>query len=275
MIVDSNSSNLYIGGQFTTMNDGFNQYNTNYNAVYNIVSATLKNFGNNSNNGLNGIPNVFTVDTNQNILYIGGKFTKASDANRVNVFSPNFVAYDISNNVWLDIDTPTWGGVNGEVLDMKFDGNTGLIYVAGSFTNVFDSSNGNLSVNYLAVYNTITKKWGRLGSPDASNNGTNGIVRKIAFDDRNNKLYAGGDFTSVYDSSNNALSIRYIASFNLSTNTWSRFGSARYNDVNANVTSMNYSNQSNELFVFGNFTTVTAINPLNTYSIEKFATFYF
>jgi hypothetical protein len=256
------------------MNDGFNQYNTNYNSVYNIAAASFKTFGDNNNNGLNGVPNVFVVDTNRNILYIGGKFTKASDANRANVFSPNFVAYDISSNVWLDIDTPAWGGVNAEVLDMKFDGNTGLIYVAGLFTNVFDSSNSNLSVNYMAVYNTNTKRWGRLGA-DSSNNGTNGIVRRIAFDDRNNKLHIGGDFTTVYDGSNGALIIRYIASLNFSTNTWSRFGSSRYNDLNANVTSMNYSNQSNELFVFGNFSTVTAINPLNTYSIEKFATFYF
>ena len=275
MILDSNNTNLYIGGQFTTMNDGFNEYNTNYNAVYNVSSTGLRLLGDFSNNGLNGIPNVFTMDTNRNILYIGGKFTKASDSSRINVFSPNFVAYDISNNIWLDIDTPSWGGVNGEVFDMIFDGNTGLIYVAGLFTNVYDSSNTNMKVNYMAVYNTNTKKWGRLGSPDASNNGTNGIIRKIAFDDRNNKLYVGGDFTTVYDSVNNTLNIRYIASLSLSTNTWSRFGSSRYNDLNANVVSINYSNISNDLFVFGNFTNVTSITPLNTYSIEKFATFYF
>jgi hypothetical protein len=275
MVLDSTGSNLYIGGQFNTMTDNFAQYNTNYNTVYNISTTSLKPLGDFSYNGLNGIPNVFDMDTNRNILYIGGKFTKESDRTRKNVFSPNFVAYDISNNVWLDIDTPTWGGVNGEVLDMKFDGNSGILYVAGSFTNVFDTSSTSLSANYLAVYNTNTKKWGRLGSTDAINNGTNGIVRRIAFDDVNNRLHIGGDFTTVYDSSNNALSIRYIASLNFSTNTWLRLGSSRYNDLNANVVSMNYSNVLNDLYVFGNFTNVTNINPLKTYNIENFATYYF
>ena len=275
MIVDSTSSNLYIGGQFTSMNDGFAQYGTNYNAVYNISSRGLRVMGDFSYNGLNGIPNVFAMNTDKNILYMGGKFTKASDRTRVNAFSPNIAAYDISNNIWLDIDNPTWGGVNGEVLDMIYDGNSGILYVAGAFGSVSDSSNTCLGANYLAVYNTNTKKWGRLGSPDLSNNGTNGIIRRIAFDDRNNKLYVGGDFTTVYDSSNNALNIRYIASLNFSTNTWSRFGNARYNDLNSNVVSMNYSNTFNDLFVFGNFTNVTNLNPLNTYVIDKFATFYF
>jgi hypothetical protein len=274
MILDSTNSNLYIGGQFTRMTDNFAQYNTNNNTVYNISTTTLKPLGDFSYNGLNGIPNVFDMDTNNNILYVGGKFTIASDRTRMNVFSPNIIAYDISNNIWIDIDNPIWGGVNAEVLDMVFDGNTGLLYVVGLFTNVFDTSNTNMRVNYMAVYNTNTKRWGRLGS-DSSNNGTNGIVRRIAFDDINNKLHVGGDFTTVYDSSNNALSIRFIASLNFSTNTWSRFGSSRYDSLNANVTSMNYSNQSNELFVFGNFTTVTSVNPLNTYTIEKFATYYF
>ena len=275
MIVDSTNSNLYIGGQFTTMTDNFAQYNTNYNAVYNISNTGLKPLGDISYNGLNGIPNVFAMDTNNNILYVGGKFTKASDRTRMNVFSPNFVAYDISNNVWLDIDTPTWGGVNAEVLDMTMDSNTGLLYVVGLFTNVFDNSSTSMRVNYMAVYNTITKKWGRLGSSDASNNGTNGIIRSIVFDDVNNRVHIGGDFTTVYDSSNNALNIRYIASLNLAENTWLRLGSSRYNELNSIVNSLDYSNITNDLFVFGNFTTVTNTNPLNTYTIEKFATYYF
>jgi hypothetical protein len=62
---------------------------------------------------------------------------------------------------------------------------------------------------------------------------------------------------------------------NFSTNTWLRLGSARYADLNANVVSMNYSNVLNDLYVFGNFTNVTSLNPLKTYNIENFATYYF
>ena len=79
----------------------------------------------------------------------------------------------------------------------------------------------------------------------------------------------------VYDSSNNSLNIRYIASLSLANNRWLRFGNSRYNELNSTVNSLDYSNITNDLFVFGNFTTVTNINPLNTYTIEKFATYYF
>jgi hypothetical protein len=275
MILDSTNTKLYIGGQFTTMTDNLVLYNTNNNGVYDLISNRFNPLGDISFNGLNGIPNVFAMDIYKNILYVAGRFTKASDRTRSNIQCSNIVAYDISNNIWMDIDTPAWGGVNGEVLDMIMDSNSGLLYVVGAFTRVFDSSNTSFNANYMAVYNTINKKWGRLGSTDASNNGTNGIIRKIAFDSENYKLHVGGDFTTVYDISNNALNIRYIGTINTSTNRWSRFDNSRYSALNSNVNTLNYNNLTNDLFVFGNFTTVTNINPLNTYTIERFGTYYF
>jgi hypothetical protein len=277
LAIDSSSTKLFIGGNFTRMSDhSGNGYSVNDLAIWNINSKTLSAMGSFNLNGLNFYPNIFAMDTNNNVLYMGGNFTAAYNAvnSSSSIFAMYVIGYDIINNKWIQLGNEVWNGVNGEVTGLTIDTNNSILYVGGNYTRVFDSSNGYQGANYIAAYNITTKTWGRLGS--STSNGTNVAPNTIAFASTNNRLYVGGNFASVFDSSNTTLLVKYMAQWNTTNSRWSRIGAnTTYNGVNGIVNILQYNSSSKYLLTVGSFSIVNDSVTSKTREIANYATFKF
>jgi hypothetical protein len=84
-------------------------------------------------------------------------------------------------------------GTNGQVNTIESD-NYNNIYVGGDFTRVSDSSQIDISSNYLSIWNGT--KWNAIKR--SSDNGPNNIVNAIGVSESN--VYIGGSFNQVTDS---------------------------------------------------------------------------
>jgi hypothetical protein len=273
---DSSFTKLFLGGTFSRMSDNCgNSYTVNDGAIWNTNSQTLSAMGAFNLNGLNFYPNVFAMDTYNNVLYMGGNFTTAyDDANSSSsIFAMYVIGYDITNNKWIQLGNEAFNGVTGEVTSLAYDQTNYILYVSGNYTRMFDGTNGRQSVNYIAAYNVYSKKWGRLGS--STYNGTSVAPNSIAFNG-NNRLYVGGNFTSVYDSSNSTLTVKYMAAWNTTNSTWSRIGAnATYNGVDASVNILQYNGASNYLLTVGNFSNINDSVNTKVRQIPHYATYKF
>jgi hypothetical protein len=275
--IDSSYTKLFLGGTFSRMSDNCgNSYTVNDGAIWNINSQTLSAMGSFNLNGLNFYPNVFAMDTINNVLYMGGNFTTAyDDANSSSsIFAMYVIGYDITNNKWIQLGNEAFNGVTGEVTGLSIDTTNSILYVSGNYTRMFDGTNGLQSVNYIAAYNINSKTWGRLGS--STYNGTSIAPNSIAFNSSNSKLYVGGNFTSVYDSSNSTLTVKYIAAWDTTNSAWSRLGAnTTYNGVDASINILQYNSSSNYLLTVGNFSNIndsvnTKIRQIPNYATYKF-----
>ena len=276
LAIDSSFTKLFLGGNFSRMSDSCgNSYNLNDAAIWNINSQTLSAMGAFNLNGLNFYPNVFAMDTYNNVLYMGGNFTTAYDASNSSssIFAMYVIGYDITNNKWIQVGNEAFNGVTGEVTSLVFDQENYILYVSGNYIRMFDGTNGLQSVNYIAAYNVYSKTWGRLGS--STYNGTNAVVNNIAFNG-SSKLYVGGNFTSVYDSSNTTLTVKYMAAWDTTTSRWSRIGAnATYNGVDASVNILQYNGASNYLLTVGNFSNINDSVNTKVRQIPHYATYKF
>lgn len=117
------------------------------------------------------------------------------------------------------------GGVNGAINSIVVDTTSQVVYVGGSFTQ---TGNGT-GCNHIAAWvNGITGwNWTMIG------NGLDGVVQTLLL--YNNKLYAGGDFTS------------HIAMYDITNNQWQSIGS-----LDSTVRSITVYN--GEVFAGGDFT---------------------
>jgi len=274
--IDSSFTKLFLGGTFSRMSDNCgNSYTVNNGAIWNINSQSLSAIGSFNLNGLNFYPNTFAMDTYNNVVYMGGNFTTAYDASNSSssIFAMYVIGYDITNNKWIQLGNEAFNGVTGEVTSLAFDQENYILYVSGNYNRMFDGTNGLQSVNYIAAYNVYSKTWGRLGS--STYNGTNIAPNSIAFNSSNN-LYVGGNFTSVYDSSNATLTVKYMATWNITNSTWSRIGAnSTYNGVDASINILQYNSSSNYLLTVGNFSNIndsvnTKVRQVSTYATYKF-----
>jgi hypothetical protein len=92
---------LYIGGDFTTVNDPYNgTINANRLAVFNTATNRFNNLSTNNSNGVDATVNAIVIDESNNLLYVGGKFVSSSytiDSTITSLVVNNIAAFDISN----------------------------------------------------------------------------------------------------------------------------------------------------------------------------------
>jgi hypothetical protein len=125
---DTQNQILYVGGNFTTVTDNNDiTIDASYIASWSITKQRWRSFGKNKQNGLNAACNAVTIDVNNQVVYIGGNFTKMSDAFQIDQ-SANYVAK------W-NISTQTWSKLGAT--DVSY--NNGLNRLCR--TLVYDSSN--------------------------------------------------------------------------------------------------------------------------------------
>jgi hypothetical protein len=182
------NSEIYVGGNFDTLNGTACKYIAKYDGN-NIISLPVS---------FTGVINTFFVINNE--LYAGGHFDS------VNTYhSPGIAKYDGTN----------WTSVGGGIDDTYYATNVyniaeynGRLYACGRFTT--DNVNPNNGINDLSVFNGTS--WEKVPGYTQPINGSNYIMCVYK-----NKLYIGGEFTKADGALGN-----YIISWN--DTVWSDVG---------------------------------------------------
>jgi hypothetical protein len=220
-LVCDTSNNIYVGGQFTTLNGT----TTNYVAFISSNSSILSLGG-----GLDASVNVLILDSSNNV-YVGGNFRNASG------LSANYIAkWNTGTNTWSSLGT----GLNGSITSLTFDGSYSNLYAGGTFTNA-----SGINANYVAKWNLASQTWSTV-SPFFA--GTNGNVNGLIIDSSNN-FYATGNFTSAFGiTANNIVSANIAIPYTLANGTWQNLGGGLDASVNVLI-----SDSSNNLYAGGSF----------------------
>ncbi|MEJ5261861.1 MAG: T9SS type A sorting domain-containing protein [Ignavibacterium sp.] len=188
-----------------------------------------------TNNGVSGNVTPISVSSIAVLgdnVFVGGNFTKAG------VVDANYVArYNLSTDTWSSLGT---GISNGAAIPKIFSivlaGNN--LIVGGQFNQA-----GSVQVNNIARYDLATETWHSLGT--GSNNGTFGEVYALAASE--NSVFVGGAFIFA-----GGQPIRYLARYDLATDSWSSLSAGTNNAVGGIVHALAVS--GNKLFVGGIFT---------------------
>jgi trimeric autotransporter adhesin len=293
-------SDLYIGGSFTGVGNNLTsnniaKYNTTINPPSNLGWSSITNGTNN---------NIYSLNTKNELLFIGGQFSLAN-----NVFSQNIVFYNTITEQWSILSNELDGAIISIININNF------LYIGGSFQfnnivkyEIPDPDDANYiplgdginngfggfppSVRTLSIYNSpllfVGGSFGQAGNKTAFNisnysienqppsnegwsilgtNNSNNGTNNIIYSSKviGNFIYIGGDFSRVNTStSSGGTAASRIARYNINTNVWSELGTGLNNDV------LVLANINNILFVGGIFTNAngTTRNRITRYNTE-------
>ncbi len=250
MSKEAGVSRAYIGGDFTYVGP----VTGNASAV--IVAGANFPVITPSFNG----PVHTTIAADNEGWYVGGNFSSVTDKDGVVHARNNLAQIDGKGNVMA------WHpDLNGAVRALVYDGLNNRLYVGGDFTQVnvaADTQNR----DYLAAFDTTVD----LDSDTNWNPDLNGIVRALALDSANDRLYVGGDFTRVNVAGANLLRNRIVefdvAALVDSPTIWNP-------DVNNTVRALAFDLLNNRLYAGGDFTQVNvAADPQTRNRLAVFDT---
>ena len=211
-IVILDSTNIYVGGNFTSVNDSAVK-NARRIAKYNGTSWSL--LGNNGIYTISGIADgtvyTFAYDSISNELYVGGNFINMLYDTKT-ISSYNIGVLNITASMWTTMGT---NGQITKVIKDPYDSNS--VYVGGLFSVVYDKT-GIKFANNIAKYNLITSTWSLLGTP--TNNGLDGGVSSMMI--INNDMYISGSFQFITNPVTQWANC--IIKYNLILSTWSLLG---------------------------------------------------
>jgi hypothetical protein len=134
--MDVERNRLYIGGTFSKIF----QNNAKYHSIYDISSSTFKIYS--KNYGTNGTINAYALDTSNNVLYVGGNFTKVTDNLGITTNANNIAAWDIKKQRWLifgnagNLSGLNTNGFNAACNTITIDQSNQEVYMGGLFTNI-------------------------------------------------------------------------------------------------------------------------------------------
>jgi hypothetical protein len=188
-------------------------------------------------------------------LYVGGNFTTVGDASASGISTNNVAYWNISTSRWAQLGgtTTATNGLNLECRTLTYDTSNTQLYVGGDFTVVRDSRSLDISANKIAIWKPSQSKWYGFGT--LGQNGTNGQILAYVYDSCKNVIYAGGTFTTVYDSSNiTGLSANRVAKWDFGASTWTRLGTSTSNGLDGSCNEFAIDTSNQVLYVGGNFT---------------------
>lgn len=177
LLLDSTNNKLYLGGEFTSYNGTTRKYVARLNDDGSLDTGFAQ-----TGTGLNNAVYTLALDSINNKLYLGGRFTSYNGTTR------SYVAR-LNNNGSLDTGfVQTGTGLNNTVATMAFDSTNQKLYVGGSFMSYNSSTqffitrlnhNGSLDVSFSQT----------------SSIGINSSVLSLTLDPLSQKIYVGGGFT--------------------------------------------------------------------------------
>jgi len=181
------NSTLYAGGSFT-------------NTIMKLSGSTWVAV---SSPSLIGGSYVYAMSEYNSQLYVGGDF---SSAGSVGTDAAKIARWN--GTAWSAVGK----GANGAVRALTVI--SGELYAGGSFTAVNNTGGQVANSGCIAKWNSTTSTWSAVGTGIG---GTAAQVNAIAY--FNNRVYAGGSFTTAGGNS-----INNIAEFNPLTMSWASFG---------------------------------------------------
>ncbi|MBK8618353.1 MAG: hypothetical protein IPN96_14800 [Anaerolineales bacterium] len=207
-----NGSILYVAGLFNMADPalaaGKNlaKYDTGT-GVWSIVDD------NGANNTIfhTGDEGPFTLAIASGVLYVGGSFEAVDDDGTLVNNSANFTGMAIATDVWSG-----YGNGNG-LLSQPVHAIAAMgtdVYVGGNFAN----AGNNPLMDYLIRWDGSA--WNPVGT--GSSGSLNATVRALAVDGTD--LYAGGDFSTVYNNGVQVNGAAKIAKWDSVAETWSALG---------------------------------------------------
>jgi hypothetical protein len=160
-----------------------------------------------------GRANAIAVDAQGNVC-VGGLFeiVRNSDGSEVDVL--NIAKWNQAAGAWEALG----GGVNDDVFALAIDSNNN-VYAGGNFTNGYNPNGALVSLWRIGKWNFAQSVWEPLGE-GVVNTGSNAVTALAV--DANNNVYAGGDFTAVYNPGRVQVNVNYIARWNGAS--WSALG---------------------------------------------------
>jgi hypothetical protein len=200
-VYDSCKNVIYCGGIFNTAYDQSNiQISANNVLGWDVANKYWFAIGGNTttSNGVNGEVNALTIDSSKQILYVGGKFTTASDTSNVGLSTKLIASWNINNQRWSPLGVGANNGLAGTSAvcsALLYDNSNNIVYAGGTFTTSSDVSNTSLSVNNVAIWDISTNRWNQFKTSQqtTTNNGlTSSQIFAFAIDSSNNYLYIGG-----------------------------------------------------------------------------------
>jgi len=178
-------------------------------------------------NGIdNGMITDICMDNTNNRIYVTGCF---KHVNHIPV--NNIAMYDLQNKMWSALDNGVPNMASSVVIYEKKQ----ILFVGGIFNKV---GLNNIEASNIAAYYIEQKKWVSLGD------GLNRDCSCLLFDEKTEKLYAAGSFTSSGN-----LKIPYVGVYDLKTNKWDELPS-----LNLNGPCRTLFKLDNDLYVGGLFT---------------------
>ena len=251
-IVLDGSSNLYVGGSFTTLYDPSNTSITG-NRIGKWTPTTNSwtvMGGNTASNGFNNTVTTLALDTSYNYLYAGGSFTTCYNVSS-SITSYYSARWNLGASGWSVMGgNPSGANLNNTVYAMAFDSSKN-VYVGGAMTQYYNSATVT-GCNRVIKWNAATNQWSLPGG--LANAGTNNTVNALAVDVCNNMLYAGGAFTTVTDTA--ARNYQYVAKLDILNSTWSPIGITTSNGTSGTVNALSIDMSNQSLYVGGAFSFV-------------------
>ena len=204
---------LYVGGTFTSANEGSTRVPVNSLARLNTETGTWNAVGFAGGNGVDGV--VLALAVLGSDLYIGGRFLAANTGGQI-FFASNVVRFRTTTSNWFPLGTSSGNGVDNEV--KAFTLINGILYVGGNFKTAGNGSTA-VTVNHLAAYNPATNIWSSLGNGQGK--GLNGGVNSLSA--LGSDLIIVGDFTTA-NVGGMSVAANRIVRFSTTASTWHGIG---------------------------------------------------
>ncbi len=207
---------------------------------------------------------VYAVETDGNLVYVGGSFDKAGDSEGSGAALNGVARWDGSNWNNMGGGLSNYGVVNAIAI-LKVSLTESLVYVGGEFTEA-----GNVAAANIAAWSSSTQKWQSLKDTPSSNV-SNDRVWALAIDNRDGRtdLYVGGKITSI----GNVVAANNIVRWSHQNQQWSTLGGTGPSTNNSQTTTVkSLFRDGSSLYVSGTFSTVVGVpntNSLARYSIDE------
>jgi hypothetical protein len=189
-MISDGADGWYVGGSFTSITDSVATYTTGYTRLVRLRADGTIDTAFSCPVGSSTI-NAMALDSTG--LYIVGSF---SGSNSVGTSTRNRIARVRPFNDPSPGAVDAWNpGCSGSVAVLALDSANGKFYIGGGFTSIGGSgTDNNPSVPRSRIARLST---GATGVVDVWNPNVPDVVRALALDAANGKLYVGGDFSSV------------------------------------------------------------------------------
>jgi hypothetical protein len=164
LLLDASNQRLYVGGAFKIVKDSSNiSISSNNVSIWNALTKRWTPIGLDASNanGLNAQCRTFALDTSNEILYVGGDFTKVTDISRID-FSANYVArWNIQRQKWSQLGGTliTNNGLDASCTSLLYDDANLKLYAGGNFKKARDTRGVDISTNYIAGWNVVKNQW--------------------------------------------------------------------------------------------------------------------